>query len=143
MYYNQCSYFTKYLLILPFLTGEATFCSLGQSTRLAWVGNLKQRVPITGKSSNFKSETHHYVVELPKYSRWISSNIDVNKISLIFLCFDNQWLFHVVHKFIHNLNKFRFPILWLTCQIFELRIYLLTFFEFWDKKTGRSGTMLC
>ena len=32
----------------------------------AWVGNLKQRVPITSKSSNFKGETQHYVVKLPK-----------------------------------------------------------------------------
>ena len=32
----------------------------------AWVGNLKQRVPITSKSSNFKGETQHYIVKLPK-----------------------------------------------------------------------------
>jgi hypothetical protein len=32
----------------------------------ALVGNLKQRVPITSKSSNFKGETQHYVVKLPK-----------------------------------------------------------------------------
>ena len=30
------------------------------------MGNLKQRVPITSKSSNFKGETQHYVVKLPK-----------------------------------------------------------------------------
>ena len=30
------------------------------------MGNLKQRVPITSKPSNFKGETQHYVVELPK-----------------------------------------------------------------------------
>ena len=32
----------------------------------AWVGNLKQRVPITSKSSKFKGATQHYVVKLPK-----------------------------------------------------------------------------
>ena len=32
----------------------------------AWVGNLKQRVPNTSKSSNLKGETQHYVVKLPK-----------------------------------------------------------------------------
>jgi hypothetical protein len=32
----------------------------------AWVGNLKQRVPITSKSSKFKGVTKHYVVKLPK-----------------------------------------------------------------------------
>ena len=32
----------------------------------AWVGNLKQRVPITSKSSNFKRQKQHYVVKLPK-----------------------------------------------------------------------------
>ena len=31
---------------------------------LSW--NLKQRVPITSKSSNFKGETQRYVVKLPK-----------------------------------------------------------------------------
>ena len=40
--------------------------NLFYKTRRAWVGNLKQRVPITRKSSNFKGETHHYVVKLPK-----------------------------------------------------------------------------
>ena len=32
----------------------------------AWGGNLKQRVPITSKSSKFKGETQYYVVKLPK-----------------------------------------------------------------------------
>ena len=32
----------------------------------AWVGNPKQRVPITNKSSNFNGETQHYTVKLPK-----------------------------------------------------------------------------
>ena len=32
----------------------------------AWVGNLKQRVPITSKSSKFKGTTQHYVAKLPK-----------------------------------------------------------------------------
>ena len=32
----------------------------------AWVRNLKQRVPITSKSSKFKGATQHYVVKLPK-----------------------------------------------------------------------------
>ena len=32
----------------------------------ARVGNLKQRVPITSKSSKFKGETQRYVVKLPK-----------------------------------------------------------------------------
>ena len=32
----------------------------------AWVGNLKQRVPIGSKSSKFKGETQLYVVKLPK-----------------------------------------------------------------------------
>ena len=32
----------------------------------AWVVNLKKRVPITSKSSNFKGETQRYVVKLPK-----------------------------------------------------------------------------
>ena len=32
----------------------------------AWVRILKQRVPITSKSSKFKGETQHYVVKLPK-----------------------------------------------------------------------------
>ena len=32
----------------------------------AWVGNLKQQVLITGKSSKFKGETQPYVVKLPK-----------------------------------------------------------------------------
>ena len=32
----------------------------------AWVGNLKQQVPITSKSSNFKDETQCYGVKLPK-----------------------------------------------------------------------------
>ena len=31
----------------------------------AWVKNLKQRVPITSKSSKFKGATQHYVVKLP------------------------------------------------------------------------------
>jgi hypothetical protein len=30
------------------------------------VGNLKQRAPIPSRSSNFKGETQHYVVKLPK-----------------------------------------------------------------------------
>ena len=32
----------------------------------AWVGNLKQRVTITSKFSNFKGETQFYVIKLPK-----------------------------------------------------------------------------
>jgi hypothetical protein len=32
----------------------------------ACVGNLKQQVLITGKSSKFKGETQHYVIKLPK-----------------------------------------------------------------------------
>ena len=32
----------------------------------AWVGNLKQRVPITSKSSKFKGAIQHYVVKLSK-----------------------------------------------------------------------------
>jgi hypothetical protein len=32
----------------------------------AWVGNLKQRVPITSKSSKFQGVTQPYVVKLPK-----------------------------------------------------------------------------
>ena len=32
----------------------------------AWVGNLKQRVPITSKSPKFKGEAQHYVVKLSK-----------------------------------------------------------------------------
>ena len=32
----------------------------------ARVGNLKQRVPITSKSSKFKGETQHNVAKLPK-----------------------------------------------------------------------------
>ena len=32
----------------------------------AWVGNLKQRVPITSKPSKFKGARQHYVVKLPK-----------------------------------------------------------------------------
>ena len=32
----------------------------------AWVENLKQRVPITSKSSKFKGVTQHYVLKLPK-----------------------------------------------------------------------------
>ena len=33
----------------------------------AWVGSLKQWVPITSKSSKFKGEAQHYVVKLPKF----------------------------------------------------------------------------
>ena len=33
----------------------------------AWVGSLKQRVPITSKSSKFKGAAQHYVVKLPKF----------------------------------------------------------------------------
>ena len=32
----------------------------------AWVGYLKQQVPITSKSPNFEGEIQHYVVKLPK-----------------------------------------------------------------------------
>ena len=49
-----------------------TYVSWKQKWRLmnwgtkAWVGNLKQWVPITSKSSKFKGETQQYVVTLPK-----------------------------------------------------------------------------
>ena len=46
--------------------GCAICIAVGSLIRLrAWVENLRQRVPITRKSSNFKGETH-YVVKLPK-----------------------------------------------------------------------------
>ena len=43
------------------------FKPVQQSRHSAWVGNLKQRVPITSKSSKFKGVTQPYVVKLPKY----------------------------------------------------------------------------
>ena len=42
------------------------FCPCLILTNRAWVGNFKQRVPITSKSSKFKNETQAYVAKLPK-----------------------------------------------------------------------------
>ena len=39
----------------------------------AWVGNLKQRVPITSKSSKFKGETQHYVV------KWLNCALKIER----------------------------------------------------------------
>ena len=42
------------------------FCNnIRHFSNRAWVGNLKQRVPITSKSSKFKGETQAYVVKFP------------------------------------------------------------------------------
>ena len=45
---------------------ESMCSDLGSSSSRVWVGNLKQRVPIPSKSTNFKVATQHYVVKLPK-----------------------------------------------------------------------------
>ena len=53
------------------LKGSNTLASLSEFVKpmgpsRAWVRNLKQQVPITSKSSNFRGETQRYVVKLPK-----------------------------------------------------------------------------
>ena len=58
----------KPIICLPHSQKQVQVLGLRRSIALirTWVGNLKQRVPITSKSSNFKGETQHYVVKLSK-----------------------------------------------------------------------------
>ena len=67
--YKPWLIFFQVFIIIQFRTWAgmgAAYCGAARVRIKAWVGNLKQRVPITSKSSNFKCETQQYVVKLPK-----------------------------------------------------------------------------
>ena len=65
----------KELLLSQHVICTTIFCILGlprtdqifHITDSAWVGNLKQRVPLTSKFSKFKGEKQHYLAKFPKF----------------------------------------------------------------------------